>query len=178
VDSHECFLYLCKSGWPSLINSKLEIFYDNTFTNIAHVKERVKDLLQDKDGFKQICTKYNILINITNDRYLSTHDLDKISSVILYSRLKMINLFLVYVILIFGRSYGYSEEYTIRIIGKKGNGNSSAKKENLSLTSSEDKISLKDKEKTFSICFTDIYNIIELLLNNVEFFNEKELFYI
>ena len=71
----------------------------------------------------------------------------------------MINLFLVYVILIFGRSYGYSEEYTIKIISKKGGGNN-MKKENLSVSSSDDKISFK--ENTFSICFNDIYTIIEL----------------
>ena len=77
-------------------------------------------------------------------------------------------------ILIFGRSYGYSEEYVIKIISKRGENN--FKKENLSVSSSEEKISFK--ENTFSICFNDIYAIIEVLLNNVEFFNEKELFYI
>ena len=30
----------------------------------------------------------------------------------------------------------------------------------------------------FQICFNDIYTIIELLLSNVEYFKEKELFYV
>ena len=91
VDSHECFLYLCKAGWPLLINSKLEIFFDNTFTNITELNDKLRELLQDENGFRQICTKYNISVQLYDGKYLNSKNLEKISSVILYSRLKMLN---------------------------------------------------------------------------------------
>ena len=82
--------------------------------------------------------KYNIKMDMIDGEISNNVSIEKISSIILYSRLKMLNLLLVYVILIFGRSYGYSEEYQIKIISRKNKG--ADKKENVSDSSSNEKL--------------------------------------